>query len=254
MSFPPGTEMFQFPGFASFDLWIQSKDTAEAVGCPIRKSTDQRLLAAPRGLSQRAASFIASQCQGIHQMPFIALDLKPLKLSRTETKSRELESLSFNVSAFVRKLTMGIFAAAFDARESAHLRPRITKRPSPRSATLPIHNVKHRAETKTVWHCCRQVIASETLTSTPNPLPARSRLLSLAYRGRPPSPVTVMVELTGSNRRPPACKAGALPTELQPQDQPSARGANTRSRLLKWWAREDLNFRPHAYQARALTN
>ena len=48
-------------------------DTAEAVGCPIRKSTDQSLLAAPRGLSQRAASFIASQCQGIHQMPFIRL-------------------------------------------------------------------------------------------------------------------------------------------------------------------------------------
>src|SRR4051812_9500114 len=46
------------------------EDTAEAVGCPIRKSTDQSLLAAPHGLSQRAASFIASQCQGIHQMPF----------------------------------------------------------------------------------------------------------------------------------------------------------------------------------------
>ena len=25
-------------------------------------------------------------------------------------------------------------------------------------------------------------------------------------------------------------------------------------RLKKWWAWEDLNFRPHAYQARALTN
>ena len=49
------------------------EDTAEAVGCPIRKSTDQSLLAAPHGLSQRAASFIASQCQGIHQMPFIRL-------------------------------------------------------------------------------------------------------------------------------------------------------------------------------------
>lgn len=49
------------------------QDTAEAVGCPIRKSTDQSLLAAPHGLSQRAASFIASQCQGIHQMPFIRL-------------------------------------------------------------------------------------------------------------------------------------------------------------------------------------
>ena len=46
------------------------RDTAEAVGCPIRKFTDQNLLAVPRDLSQRAASFIASQCQGIHQMPF----------------------------------------------------------------------------------------------------------------------------------------------------------------------------------------
>src|ERR1700722_11872995 len=47
-------------------------DTARAVGCPIRRSRDQRLLASPPGLSQRATSFIASQCQGIHQMPFIS--------------------------------------------------------------------------------------------------------------------------------------------------------------------------------------
>ena len=26
------------------------------------------------------------------------------------------------------------------------------------------------------------------------------------------------------------------------------------ARSIKWWAWEDLNFRPHAYQARALTN
>ena len=38
-------------------------------GFPIRKFTDQSLLAAPRNLSQRATSFIASQCQGIHEMP-----------------------------------------------------------------------------------------------------------------------------------------------------------------------------------------
>ena len=42
-------------------------------GCPIRRSPDHSLLAAPRGLSQRAASFIASQCQGIHQMPLSCL-------------------------------------------------------------------------------------------------------------------------------------------------------------------------------------
>jgi hypothetical protein len=39
------------------------------VGCPIRKSADQSFFAAPRGLSQRSTSFIASQRQGIHQMP-----------------------------------------------------------------------------------------------------------------------------------------------------------------------------------------
>ena len=40
------------------------------MGYPIRKSTDQSLLTAPRGLSQPATSFFASECQGIHQMPF----------------------------------------------------------------------------------------------------------------------------------------------------------------------------------------
>ncbi len=50
------------------NLCIQSGITLRW-GFPIRKSTDQSLLATPRGLSQRATSFIASQCQGIHQMP-----------------------------------------------------------------------------------------------------------------------------------------------------------------------------------------
>ena len=39
------------------------------VGFPIRKSTDQRLFAPSRSLSQRTTSFIASYRQGIHQMP-----------------------------------------------------------------------------------------------------------------------------------------------------------------------------------------
>jgi hypothetical protein len=58
---------------------------------------------------------------------------------------------------------------------------------------------------------------------------------------------------SGSNRRPQACKASALPSELWPHPkergwpQPAAAGDG-------WWAWEDLNFRPHAYQARALTN
>ncbi len=41
-------------------------------GCPIRRSTDQSLLAAPRGLSQPSTSFVGSWCQGIHHAPFLA--------------------------------------------------------------------------------------------------------------------------------------------------------------------------------------
>ena len=49
-------------------LCIQQKITLRW-GFPIRKFTDQSLLSAPRDLSQSATSFIASQCQGIHEMP-----------------------------------------------------------------------------------------------------------------------------------------------------------------------------------------
>jgi hypothetical protein len=42
------------------------------VGFPIRKSPDQSVCAAPRSLSQLAASFIACFCQGIHRAPLVA--------------------------------------------------------------------------------------------------------------------------------------------------------------------------------------
>jgi hypothetical protein len=43
-------------------VWLKAR------GFPIRIFTDQSLFAAPRNFSQRTTSFIASQCQGIHQM------------------------------------------------------------------------------------------------------------------------------------------------------------------------------------------
>ena len=44
-----------FPGFHVFNM----------VGCPIRKSPDQRLFAPPRSLTQLTTSFFASESQGI---------------------------------------------------------------------------------------------------------------------------------------------------------------------------------------------
>src|SRR3712207_3336599 len=52
---------------------------------------------------------------------------------------------------------------------------------------------------------------------------------------------------SGSNRRPDACKATALPAELWPQ----SRVRTDRQRI--WWAWDDSNVRPHPYQGCALT-
>ena len=152
MSFPPGTEMFQFPGFA-FILLLYSENkylllisvgpkTAPAlliedkrrpvapeglacaaspslsqrasseqqrskVGFPIRRFTDQSLFAAPHDLSQRTTSFIASQRQGIHQIPLrhlIALIAKarvflPVNRQSTGTSLFGIEKTSFASNA-----------------------------------------------------------------------------------------------------------------------------------------------------------
>ena len=72
-------------------------DTACAVGCPIRISTDQSLLAAPHGFSQRATSFIASWCQGIHRMPFLCSRPAP-GLTRGTPCTETILSISRQVS------------------------------------------------------------------------------------------------------------------------------------------------------------
>ena len=66
-------------------LWIQTAIPLR-VGCPIRKSADQRVLAPPHGLSQRATSFIAFIRQGIHQMPLKTL--RDHRIYTTRAKQR----------------------------------------------------------------------------------------------------------------------------------------------------------------------
>ena len=74
LSFPPGTEMFQFPGCPSPGLFYSSRDdrTLLRSGSPIRISTNQCLLAAPRSFSQLATSFFGVWCPGIHPVLFLA--------------------------------------------------------------------------------------------------------------------------------------------------------------------------------------
>ena len=70
ISFPPATEMFQFAGLPPPGLFCSARSdwALPQPGFPIRTSSDQRLLATPRGLTQPATSFIGSWRQGIHRV------------------------------------------------------------------------------------------------------------------------------------------------------------------------------------------
>ena len=92
-----------------------AEDTPCGVGCPIRKSRDQRSLASPPGLSQRATSFIASQCQGIHQMPFF---LRLISKSSLAGRSPARKQISHEDTLLPKKLT----ANRLDERRQTLLR------------------------------------------------------------------------------------------------------------------------------------
>ena len=65
-------------------------------GCPIRKSADRSLYAAPRSLSQLTTSFVVSESQGIHHAPLFTsyslVDSRIIKLS-----IKYLQTLNFSL-------------------------------------------------------------------------------------------------------------------------------------------------------------
>ena len=74
LSFPRGTEMFQFPRFPPPALCIQTGVTPHD-GCRVSPFGHPRIKAfsaAPRGFSQPDTSFIGARRQGIHRWLFVA--------------------------------------------------------------------------------------------------------------------------------------------------------------------------------------
>lgn len=176
-----------------YSVW----DTCCQVGFPIRKSTDQSLLAAPHGLSQRATSFIASQCQGIHQMPLRRL-IHPLR-SRAGTSPH---SANHNEQLLFR------FPVVPGGTESL---------PSRLRGSLPCKAEPIRSHFTKPFSRCPRTGSPCCLQS---PFQATDLLLPMDLSTaltQHPSQDGDWWRRTGSNRRPHACKARALPTELRPQ-------------------------------------
>ena len=70
LSTPPGTKMFQFPGFPPTPYTFRhERQSSKLPGYPIRTPPDQSLLPAHRGLSQVATSFIGSTAKAFTVRP-----------------------------------------------------------------------------------------------------------------------------------------------------------------------------------------
>jgi hypothetical protein len=194
------------------------------VGFPIRKSTDQRVFAPPRSLSQRITSFIACACQGIHQLPLRHLIVlianahpRNPKDCRFSLTLASLASAQFQRNCRLNQILCGI---QFDVIG--------TKRPASRDRFEgAVRQTHHMQEIERLLRQITNLSAHEVRTNL---------LFTMSNRtsGKPRSSPQTFIRMTfsfistrhlfqgrwwsrtGSNRRHPACKAGALPAELRP--------------------------------------
>ena len=194
-------------------------DTHRWVGCPIRISTDQSLLAAPHGFSQRATSFVASWCQGIHRMPF-SRSIAPHAQKPATAQCREPSPMQTRPSS-----------------EHVQLRSRYTHASDPRARNAPTSSLVQRTpgspDDQHNTDATRLVPCQNTRSDTPR---------DDATAPRPQHPWWTHGG-GGRDRTDDPLLAKQVLSQLSYAPKPR-----------KWWAREDLNLRPHAYQACALTN
>ena len=90
LSFPRGTEMFQFPRFPPLALCVQARVTPHD-RCRVSPFGHPRINArstAPRGLSQSPTSFIGFRRQGIHRWLFVAWKSKDARARYGVLKGR----------------------------------------------------------------------------------------------------------------------------------------------------------------------
>jgi hypothetical protein len=161
---------------------MPSQYKGSKVGFPIRRSLDQSSFAAPQGLSQRTTSFIASQRQGIHQMLLrhliaLMIDVRPAK-DRTRSK-KDLLSISRSKALLAEHTRRTRLRAAAGAQGLEDLACRMC-------SLFTMSNIRA---------AFQRTAARKLFSDVPDKWWSQ----------------------TGSNRRPPECKSGALPAELWPR-------------------------------------
>jgi hypothetical protein len=239
------------------------RDTPRGVGFPIRTSADQRSLASPRGFSQRATSFIASWRQGIHRTPLSRSappKQRPAQPSFPPTPARRTKSRphaelrQYAVPDRIAEITATrltclqthVSTLCYQPFPSLRLKEHAARQNpagsapcgDPGSSGQHWPDVQHspagRLPSEASRHDASEGNGGDRIR-TDDPLLAKQVLYQLSYAPAGPS-----LASDATHRGPDVPQAGCAkaPTE----------------RLWRPWAREDLNLRPHAYQACALTN
>jgi hypothetical protein len=230
-------------------------DTHCWVGCPIRRFRDQRVLAPPPDFSQRATSFIASQRQGIHQMPFIhsprsssepPLAQKAHFLSKPTAEPPTLHCRETSVPAAKPERPK----TSIPCLEIAQPRTRTAMANQPCSNPVRTNSCEQHLRTPLRYR------------SEPQTFPTIDRVA----RARPDLPLhdvqrTITHPSFGLHQAARTRTSNGGITSRACHTQPlhhgkaAMTGAQSGYRHARcWWAWADLNSRPHAYQACALTN
>ena len=195
-------------------------------GSPIRKSTDHGMCAPPRRLSQLTTSFFAYTRLGIHHVPFVACQ-----------KNLSIGKLQSHVTS-PRILLDRIGSRAQTKHSNIQLSKSLARRLGS-SWNLLGHFLQQTAVAGSSLSPCRS--REDRGTSR---LPKNSRNIVSEDRGggegtRTPDPLLAKQVL---------CQLSYTPTTVE------GASSQCRSTQSAWWAWEDLNFRPHAYQACALAS
>jgi hypothetical protein len=209
---------------------------SQKVGCPIRKFPDQSLFAAPRDLSQRTTSFIASQRQGIRRIPF--WHLIHARNQKTDGEGfTPPRASSDRKDQFCFKHIRDLCGQAKITTGMLSNDKQMTDDNRQQGFRPARHRANHSlvAETGCASSSQCQFIREPTRQPKPDIRPPRPRG-RLSFQGSRPAPDLAALarnhdpqthissearaarwwSQTGSNRRPHACKARALPTELWP--------------------------------------
>ena len=209
---------FTSPGLLRHPMYSDGgNECSHSLGFPIRKSPDHSLLAASRSLSQLITSFIAYLRLGIHTHALSSLTIKSTSHTNTffygfrPASSPRFDPVSLRrPSAACRRYFLRAYILVFIMPVNIQL------------SKISIASAISLNEFGFVLTHCRclpllvGVVGPDGIEPSTSPLSGvRSSHLSYGPSGQT-LPSQHWWSWSGSNRRPPECKSGALPAELQP--------------------------------------